>query len=419
MTTPTAAGAPRPSFSPVPNTPGADPQRPRVALIMVVATPYWLHLHRRIDREIPEIELHCLYTHDIPDQPWALDGAADIRPVRFGAGERAEGKAIFGSAKREYARAGRIIRWLKENNARFVVLYGYNDAGRIRILRWCKRVGIPCFIAADSNIKDDHARGVKAILKKILVGSAVRSATGGMPFGTAGKNYFVKYGAKPNNVYLVPGEPDYTIIDAVTDSAVAAVAQRFGLQMDEPRRRRLVFCGRLVHVKGIDTLVDAFCQIATSRTDWDLVVVGDGALKTELQQRVPATLKDRVIWTGFVGDPSTIAALYKACDVLVLPSRFEPWGLVVNEALAAGAALVASDIVGAADDLLRPGVNGLSFPAGDTSALAAALMDVTDPSKIDAYKAGSARVIADWRRTADPVQGLRAALVATGILPRV
>src|SRR5438105_4681657 len=67
--------------------PAVQHTRQVVAVVEVVATPYWVHLHRRIDHEIPEIEFHTLYTYDVGDQPWSGGLAGHIRPVQFGPGE--------------------------------------------------------------------------------------------------------------------------------------------------------------------------------------------------------------------------------------------------------------------------------------------------------------------------------------------
>ncbi len=106
--------------------------------------------------------------------------------------------------------------------------------------------------------------------------------------------------------------------------------------------------------------------------------------------------------------------MYHACDVLVLPSDYEPWALVVNEAAASGLAIVCSDVVGAAADLLWEGKNGRAFRAGDGADLSRTLLEVTDPKNLERCKAGSAEVISAWRYDADPVAGFRAALASFG-----
>jgi glycosyltransferase involved in cell wall biosynthesis len=102
--------------------------------------------------------------------------------------------------------------------------------------------------------------------------------------------------------------------------------------------------------------------------------------------------------------------------VLILPSDYEPWALVINEAAASGLAIVSSSVVGASYELVRDGVNGFVFPPGDLAAATAALRSATDPERVETLKAGSQIVLEDWRRDGDPVHGLRAALRHCGVL---
>ena len=160
----------------------------------------------------------------------------------------------------------------------------------------------------------------------------------------------------------------------------------------------------------------------------ELIMVSSGAIAEgmkrlgwrtrphELPELQAAAVPGRVTWAGFVDEQATVSAVYRNADVLVLPSDYEPWALVVNEAVAAGLAVVASDVVGAAAELVRDGVNGRLFPPGDLARLTAALRDVTDPANVDRMRAASAGVLADWRRRGDPVDGLRAAMRSAGVL---
>jgi glycosyltransferase involved in cell wall biosynthesis len=388
--------------------------RPCLAIISNGLTPYRLHLHRRIAREIPELKLWSLLTHQEGASAWALDAPAEIGAVAFHApGETSARQGDPRRAAAEWAKGGRVIRWLKGHDVRAVVMLGYNDAGRLRVIRWCAARGLPCFLFGDSNIRGDRATGLRAVAKRAVVGWVVRRCAGVLPCGTLGRDYFVKYGADPARIFFVPYEPDYDLIRNLPAESIDRTRDRFGLG---PGRRRLVYSGRLVPVKRVDLLIDAFVAIADRRPEWDLLIVGDGPLRAGLEARVPAPIRHRVIWTGFVGEQADVGALYRLGDVLVLPSDYEPWALVVNEAAAAGLAVVASDSVGAAAELVRDGVNGRTFPRGDLPALTAALLEVTDPAAIDGRRAASAAVLDDWRRRADPVRGLRDALGSVGAL---
>jgi glycosyltransferase involved in cell wall biosynthesis len=387
--------------------------KPGVAIISNSQTPYRLHLHKRIAAEMPGIKLWSLYTHEKSNATWEFVAPAEIGPVLFGKGESSDDQDRLRGVFKEWRRGGKIIRWIEEYDIRFVVMMGYNDLGRMRLIRWLRLRGIPCFLFGDSNIHGDTAAGIKAIIKKAVVGWVVRSCTGVLTCGTLGQAYFAKYGARQNRMFFFPYEPDYELVQKLPAEKIEETRQRFHLNIS---RRRMVYSGRFIPVKRVDLLIDAFLAIAERRPEWDLVLIGDGPLRQMLQAKVPEKLSGRVIWTGFMDDQATISAIYRASDVLVLPSDYEPWALVINEAAAAGLAIVSSSVVGAAAELVRDGVNGRLFPPGDLVKLTECLLDVTEPSTIEKLKAGSKDVLESWQKRGDPVQGLRNAMDAAQIV---
>jgi glycosyltransferase involved in cell wall biosynthesis len=387
--------------------------RPAIAIISNSQTPYRLHLHRRIAREIPQVRLWSVYTHEISNSNWPFETPPEIGPVSFGKGESSDGHGKLKNSLKEWRRGGRIIQWIKDHDVRFVVMMGYNDAGRMRIIRCCRKRGVPCFVFGDSNIHGDTSAGIKALVKKIVVGYVMRQSSGALVCGTLGKAYFARYGTPADRMFFFPYEPDYDLVENMRAQEVDAVRGKFGLGAD---RRRIVYSGRLIEIKRVDLLIRAFVEIAKQRPEWDLVIVGDGPLREKLSGMVPAELADRVRWLGFQDDQAIVSAIYRASDVLVLPSDYEPWALVINEAAAAGMAIVSSNIVGAAAELVRDGVNGRLFPPGDLAQLTTCLLDVTDPSRTELMKQKSAEVLKDWRQRGDPVEGLRAAMRSVGVI---
>jgi len=385
---------------------------PLLALVNNVQTPYRVHLHRRIVRELPSVRIASLYTHDQADQPWENQRVAEINPVLFGAGQPVAEQSHPRWAVQDWKKGGRIIAWLKAERAAAVVLGGYNDLTRIRLIRWCRRAGVPCFIFADSNIHDDRATGIKRVIKNVFVKWVVRNARGLMPCGSAGRRFFERYGATPDRCFYVPYEPDYDLIRSLPEAEVERARADFGLG---PDRKRLVVCARLIDRKRVDLVIEAFAALAKGHPNWDLVVVGAGPMREALGERVPADLRHRVVWTGFLGEQSRISAIYRASHVLVCPSDLEPWGVVVNEAAAAELAIVASEVVGAAAELVEDGVNGFLFEAGNLEALKEKLERAMSPDQTDRLRAGSALVLARWRERGDPVQGIRKALAWAGV----
>jgi glycosyltransferase involved in cell wall biosynthesis len=104
--------------------------------------------------------------------------------------------------------------------------------------------------------------------------------------------------------------------------------------------------------------------------------------------------------------------------VLVLPSDFEPWAVVVQEAMAAGLVVVASDSVGSAHELIADGRSGRIFPTGDLGALQRALLEVSAADALSGYKQRSREALDQWRNNTNPVTEIRRALADFGVLKR-
>lgn len=386
--------------------------KPKLAIVANAPSPYRLHQHKRIAHEIAEIELHSLFSHEYNVFPWKMECDPAIHAQVFGPGEYAAGRSRPKRFIKEWKRGGRIIQWMRQAKPEAVVVIGFADAARVRILSYLHRNRIPHFIFGDSNYHGDNAKGLARTFKTFFLTRMIRRATGVVCCASLGDRYFQTYGSTPDRTFYVPQEPDYAEIASVGQDEVAAIKQSLGLR---DGRRRIVFSGRLAPVKRVDLLIDAFARIADERPQWDVVILGSGVLEADLKARVPEALRDRFIWPGFIDEQRRVTAVYKACDVLCLPSTYEPWALVINEAAAAGLAMVSSDVVGAAIELVRDGQNGFIFRSGDLNALTESLRKVTSSDDIERYKTGSADVLRDWRTTTDPVDGYRRILLAAGL----
>lgn len=126
-----------------------------------------------------------------------------------------------------------------------------------------------------------------------------------------------------------------------------SIAHSYSEDLNLENKFVFFFVGRLVKVKGIDLLLTAFSEISKQIENAHLILVGDGLEKNNLQKMAADLGLDKVV--SFVGKKSDLAlvAYFKVGHVLVLPSRFEPFGAVVNEALVAGCRVVVSSVVGA------------------------------------------------------------------------
>lgn len=370
-------------------------------------TPYGVHFIQRVATELSSYNLKTIYSYEFSMGHWKISLPESINAIILGKGEDAIGKCGFELFKNAWSRGMELVREIKLTNPSAVMILGYGNISHFIVLEWCKFAGIPCLMWGDSNIKGDNNRGLKAWIKKIIVSRAVSRCSALLPCGNLGSQYFQRYGARPEQIFFVPNEPDYSLIEQIPQDYLSQTAVEFGLHAN---RRRIIYSGRLASVKRVDLLIDAFVHVADQRSNWDLLIAGSGPLEVELKNRIPEKLKSRVIWTGFVSSSEKMAALYKLSDVLVLPSDYEPWALVINEAASAGLAIISSDIVGAAEELVQDGINGRLFKSSDSKSLIIALLDVTEMPNLENYKLASIGILSHWREIADPIDGFRRAL---------
>ena len=137
----------------------------------------------------------------------------------------------------------------------------------------------------------------------------------------------------------------------------------------------LLFVGRLVPEKGLDTLINALPIILTNGVNAKLVVVGEGPQKETYQTKVNEYgLHEKVFFAGHVDD-WTLRTLYRVTDVAVVPSKFEPFGIVALEAMAARCALVTTT-TGGLNEIVDDGGTGLKVPTDDPNGLAGAILRI-------------------------------------------
>lgn len=155
----------------------------------------------------------------------------------------------------------------------------------------------------------------------------------------------------------------------------------------------IVFAGRLVHEKGVQTLIDALPELRRHWPSVRLTVAGTGPRMDRLQDIARRRRVARAIdWAGFMTDHD-LAALFGAADAVIVPSIYEPFGIVALEAAAAHAPLVVTD-TGGLSDLVMAGAVGASCPPDDADALAKAIRAVLDdPAAARRAAARAARLV--------------------------
>ena len=225
---------------------------------------------------------------------------------------------------------------------------GWNQPAFWRALVYCRTRRVPLLVWVESTARDERSgSGPLERAKRLMI----RGASGFFVPGRASAEYVRSFGVPDERIALAPNAVDAEIFGG-------AAVERSGR-----RTCTFLYAGRLDPEKGLDVLLRAF-----ARVPGELVVAGSGPEEARLR----ALADGRVRFLGPL-DRDELVPVYRDADAFVLPSRSEPWGMVLNEAAAAGLPLVATDGVGAAHDLVEDGGNGFRVPVGDEDALAAAL----------------------------------------------
>lgn len=215
----------------------------------------------------------------------------------------------------------------------------------------------------------DAAGGLHNALRRALLTRA--DAVVGM--GRQAREVLRALGVAGEHLFDAPNAHDATALEAAlaaTEPTVAQAALRGGFGC---RPRVALVLGRLVAAKGLRPLLAAWERLpAGAKRDWTLLFVGDGPLRGEIAAAARRAEPGEIVATGAV-PAADVAALYAGVDLLVFPSLGDPWGLVVNEALASGLPVLCSSLAGCADDLVRPGENGWLCDPTDAASLDASL----------------------------------------------
>ena len=155
-----------------------------------------------------------------------------------------------------------------------------------------------------------------------------------------------------------------------------------------------LFCGQMIARKGIDLLLNAFARLLQQGLPLRLLLVGREAGLPRLLASLPAAALEKIEYAGFQA-PEHLPGLFARADVFVLPSRYDGWGVVVNQALGAGLPCIVSRAAGAAE-LIKDGVNGRVVPANDEHALADAMRELAGNTALrERLAAGAAASAAD------------------------
>ncbi len=257
-------------------------------------------------------------------------------------------------------------------------VHGYSTVNQMHGILAAKTVGIPVLVRSDSSLADRPRGRLKLLLKRAFF-AALRSLVDGvLVSGTKNLEYWRHYMGPDFPMFLLPYAVDN---DWFQKQSRLASAARPALQAElklDPNRSVILFASKLQTRKHCNDLIAAYEKLSPApgvEPEPYLIIVGDGEEREALERQAAATGFSSIRFCGF-RNQSELPRYFDLCSVFVLPSRHEPWGLIVNEAMNAGRAVIVSDDVGCQPDLVTDGVEGCVYRVRDVDGLADALRRV-------------------------------------------
>jgi glycosyltransferase involved in cell wall biosynthesis len=350
-----------------------------VLLVYLEPTPYILGLIAEIRSRWSGL-VQVLFVKENLSQNWAL-----VLPK--------EGVALLATSGS--AVTSELRRHINSKKYDIVHLAGWGQPTLMKGLLLAYAAKVPVTIESDTSMPFGQAVGIR-IFKRVLYPLLFKLPAFFFPGGSRQANYLRHYGVGDERLRVAKMTVDVSGISrhvaeigkAARDVLRSRLALRVGSVV-------FLYVGRLEVHKGLQDLVSAFTELrATRQQDCKLLLVGDGSMRENLSKISGGD--SQIICTGRLAGSALLDA-YAMADVFVLPSRFEPWGLVVNEAMAAGLPVIATDRVGCTDDLVIEGVTGQVVPAEDVQALTVAMRQLLENDELRSAMARNSRaLIAEW-----------------------
>ena len=288
-----------------------------------------------------------------------------------------------------YTETWYLLKYYFKYNPTCLILPGYDRKSFWVLLIIARITFKPVIVGVDSTEKDHHRHWLKEIPKKIFISLCSVFFS----YGTPSIEYLIKLGANPKKIFKRVNSTNNKKYNEVYNQIINGIIEKPTYK----NPRNFLFVGRLIEIKNVERLLIAFKNATNDNEKWGLVIVGDGTNKDmliEVAQKL--NISDRVTFTGGL-NWEKIIPYYATCDVFVLPSISEPWGLVVNEAMVCNMPVLVSNYCGCSLDLVHEGVNGHTFDPYNTEELAEKMqLFILNESKLKDMGEKSAQIISHY-----------------------
>ncbi|HSZ64344.1 MAG TPA: glycosyltransferase family 4 protein [Terriglobales bacterium] len=344
----------------------------RLVILTEIIAPYRIPVFNALARQ-PEVDLHVIFL---------AETNATLRQWRVYKDEIAFSYQVLPSRRWRFHGNELLINWgltsaLNKADPHVIICGGYNYAASWRSLLWARRRRVRFVLWSESN-RYDARRGSRWV--ESLKIYFVKRCDGFVVPGKSSFEYLRALGSPASSISTAPNAVDNDLF-ANYSAAVRLHAGEFREKLKLPSRF-ILFVGRLVPEKGVFDLLEAYAKLdSCARSEVGLVFAGDGVSRAELTEKAKRINPGTVCFPGFA-QREDLAGFYALADVLVLPTHSDPWGLVVNEAMACGLPIVVTSVAGCSASLVENGWNGYVVPPRDSEQLSEAIDSVVRQSEL-------------------------------------
>jgi glycosyltransferase involved in cell wall biosynthesis len=275
-----------------------------------------------------------------------------------------------------------IYKRLREKQFDAVWVHGYATLTALQTILAARLLRIPVLIRAESTLFDRPRSNARTLAKKLFFNMLKPCISGVLAIGSANLAYWRHYFGEriPNFPFYYSVDNDFFQLRCREASEKREDFRRdLGLERGRPV---ILFASKLQERKRCGDLLEAYLKVSSMRIGKPrpyLLIVGDGEQRTLLEERSRSAKPGDVRFLGFQNQ-TVLPAFYDLCEVFVLVSVDEPWGLVVNEVMNAEKPVIVSTEVGCQQDLVQDGLNGYVVRARDVDGLAVGLNRIlSDP----------------------------------------
>lgn len=361
----------------------------RVLLLNNVPAPYFDPLFEKLGEESGWRLTVCYSSDWNKDVGWREQLRTEAASHRTIILDR-QNPALKSKLGSSLAAAVALVKVLLSERPDYLICYGYTLAPQMVALLWAMITAKPFALAGDANIYNDTAAGMKRLAKSAWLRLLARRAAALIAVGLANRMFWESYGAGADKIFEARFAVNNDFFATECEKRKEDAA-RLRLWFGLTGKTVFLFVGRLVRRKNVDLIVGA----ARVLNDEGIAVViaGSGEEKESLEKLAGGD--PRIIFAGNVA-PDDLPLYYALSDALILPAAQEPWGLVINEAMASGLAVIAHRHCGAAVDLVAAD-NGFALETFSVEELSRAMkMIASDRARLDSMQSRSLEKIKGW-----------------------